>query len=359
MKDTEKKWLQFPHFLKICDGKIIYWDYDNHQQFEVSIEHLLRLIDFSKGTSPTQTAVDEEIIESGVLVDAPSYNKWGWDWLSHIFHYGTRHPQGVEKYDDEKKSEEYALSYMEFCASIRESTPEVEIVKGGARTTLPSPDLAILKNISLWTSLSQRRTCRDFDGRSVSLDKIATLLFCAFGDIGSPDPTINNLAVYGYRRTAPAAGGLQCTEPYLWASNIEGLPPGIYHYLSQKHELEFVRTLPEDPIGAYLCNQNWANDMAFSIVMTSRFDKMWWKYPHSRAYRPMLMEVGHFSQTLNLAITAMGLKPWLTGYFHDRELAEVLGCTPDIEHPIFLVGGGSGSGSSIDKVTRKIIQSRL
>jgi len=217
-----------------------------------------------------------------------------------------------------------------------------------------------LRDMSLWDTLKQRRTCRDFDGSSVSLSRISTLLFAVFGDQQSPDPSIpDNLLVYGYRRTSPVAGGLQSTEPYIWIMNVEGLAPGLYHYLSCRHQLEIVShdDIPY-PIGTYLCNQNWANDMAFAVIMTCRFDKMWWKYPHSRAYRPMLMEVGHLSQTLNLCITAMGLKPWLTGYFHDKEIAELLHCEDEVEHPIFLVGAGNGSGSSLSRSEREIIKQR-
>ncbi|GKS93756.1 MULTISPECIES: SagB/ThcOx family dehydrogenase [unclassified Acidovorax] len=347
------KWLQPSHFLKIDAGKLIFWDYEKHQQFEITPKHLNRLLEFSTGAFVKKTQVDEDISNAEVLVDAFREQKWSWDWLSHIFHYGTQHPLAPESMQSPTSSHEYAASYLDFCASIRDAMPPVEIIKGGTRFALPDFELKELNSANLWESLLSRRTCRDFDSKPVSLRKISTLLYCAFGDIKA-DENMENLSVYGYKRTSPAAGGLQCTEPYLWAINIEGLPSGIYHYLSKRHELEFIKALPEEPIGTYLCHQDWANDMAFAIVMTSRFDKMWWKYPHSRAYRPMLMEVGHLSQTLNLLITAMELKPWLTGYFHDRELAEILECSADIEHPILVVGGGTGSGNSVDRITRKI-----
>jgi len=223
---------------------------------------------------------------------------------------------------------------------------------------LPAPCLDALESARFWPLLRQRKTCRDFDGGAVALATVADLLFSTFGAQHPIEPDApGTLRSYGYRRTSPSAGGLQCTEPYLWAINVQGLQPGIYHYLSCRHALEVVRdNLPASPLVSYLCQQNWADDMAFAIVMTARFDKMWWKYPHSRAYRPTLMDAGHLSQTLCLGITAYGLHPWLTGYFHDQSLADILECDPAIEYPLLLVGGGSGSGSSFDRETRALAQ---
>lgn len=131
------KWLQPSHFLKIESGKLIFWDYEKHQQFELSIEHLQRLIEFSKGTQPQKTPIDKEISEAEVLVNSEPHKKWAWDWLSHIFHYGTQHPLPPDSDASTEKSDEYAASYLEFCASIRHSMPEVEIIKGGKEYLCP------------------------------------------------------------------------------------------------------------------------------------------------------------------------------------------------------------------------------
>lgn len=356
-KLSDMRWLNHCHFLKIHDGRLVFWDYQKHSQFDIEQQHLARLIEFSTGSSLAATQVDQDILDSGVLTDSMAAKQWGWDWLSHIFHVGTCHPSPPEPGVTGQLAVEYSRSYLEYCESLSSTEPEVEVVKGGRRVELPKPELKKLQSVSLWDALSQRRTCRDFDGSRVSLGKVATLLFAAFGDQKSPDPTLpDETDTYGFRRTSPAAGGLQSTEPYLWVINVDGLAPGIYHYLSCQHQLEVVADCaPDHPIGTYLCNQHWANDMAFAVVMTCRFDKMWWKYPHSRAYRPMLMDVGHLSQTLNLCITALGLHPWLTGYFHDKELAALVGCTSDIEHPILVVGAGGGSGSSLSRVERQLL----
>ncbi|GKT26744.1 nitroreductase family protein [Acidovorax sp. SUPP3334] len=207
------KWLQSSHFLKIDAGKLIFWDYAKHQQFEITAEHLNRLVEFSTGASIKKTQIDEDIFNAEVLIDAPREQKWSWDWLSHIFHHGTQHPLAPESMQSSINPQEYAASYLDFCASIRHAMPPVEIIKGGTRYALPNFESKELNNANLWESLLKRRTCRDFDGQPVALRKISTLLYCAFGDIKADENT-ENLSVYGYKRTSPAAGGLQCTEPY-------------------------------------------------------------------------------------------------------------------------------------------------
>lgn len=361
MADNEirKRWLDSWHFIKVHQGKLIFWDYKNHNQFEIEPAYLSRLVELSAGAVLKNNSIDNDLLDAGILVDHQKQWKWGWDWLSHIFHNGTCHPSMPQRGISKDISDEYARSYLTYCESLKHSMPQIEVLKNGKLIELNEVENIKFESLSLWDTLKRRRTCRDFDGTSIDLQDASNILHAAFGDQKSSDPTLPaEISVYGYKRTSPSAGGLQCVEPYLWVMNINGLKPGIYHYLSQRHQLEVISDrLPECTLGEYLCNQQWANDMAFAIIITCRLDKMWWKYPHSRAYRAMLMEVGHISQTLNLCIVASGLHPWMTGYFHDKEIAELLACDPDIEIPMFVVGAGNGSGSSMPRNERELLTS--
>jgi SagB-type dehydrogenase family enzyme len=355
MSDKQQlHWLRDECFVKLIDGKAILWDYLNHRQYEVDQHHLVRLLQFSGGDVIAGAQVDDDILGADLLVTEPKRTKWGWDWLSHVFHVGTSHAGDVTSLDEECHAQVYERSYIEFCASLVDQRPHCQLVKGGPKTVLTAPDLSKLQAVSLWDALVTRKTCRDFADAPVGVEEVATLLYCAFGAVDrKQEPGTEHIQQFGYRRTSPSAGGLQCAEPYVWARKISGLEPGIYHYLSQTHELERVRDLPAHPLGTYLCNQYWSNDLPFAIVMTCSLRKMWWKYPHSRAYRPMLMEVGHLSQTLNLCITALGLRPWLTGYFHDRELDRLLS-VEESECSFLVVGAGKGSGSSYSRTFRQV-----
>ncbi|MGY3025441.1 SagB-type dehydrogenase family enzyme [Pseudomonas lurida] len=351
-----KKWLSSEIFLILKEGTAYLWDYKNHAQYEISATEFDRLIKFSAGDWVRNTTDDRSIQESGVLVDAKPIDDWGWDILSKIFHIGTCHPNPPSP-DNPEMYIEYAKSYLNFCKSLHKDEPVMSLTKGGQQTLLPPPDIRTIQKASLWETLLARRTCREFYDIPSSLQALATILYGTLADKKEIDYDAPvGSQKFGFRRTSPSAGGLQATEGYVWVRNVENLTPGLYHYISEQHILEYVRELPLEPISSYLCGQHWANNLAFAILFTSRFDKLWWKYPHSRAYRPMLIDVGHLSQTANLLITAEGLQPWLTGYFHDREINELLALETPAEQFIFLVGAGHGSGSSYTNETRTLIE---
>jgi SagB-type dehydrogenase family enzyme len=139
---------------------------------------------------------------------------------------------------------------------------------------------------------------------------------------------------------------MQPSEPYLVALNVAGLKQGVYHYRSIRHELSYIAQAPDaERICRILCNQTVAKDLAYGVFVTSRFDKLWWKYPHSRAYRVALMDVGCLVQTFQLVSTALGIQSWPTGYFIDSDANTLLGVDGINESALFFLGAGYGAGS--------------
>jgi SagB-type dehydrogenase family enzyme len=92
--------------------------------------------------------------------------------------------------------------------------------------------------------------------------------------------------------------------------------------------------------------------------MVARFDKMWWKYPHSRSYRVALMDVGHLSQTFHLACTGYALRSWLTAAFYDEEIARRLRIDPSCQAVMLMVGAGTGEGRAINQAILEVLRSR-
>ena len=355
MCSADIRWLSSEVFVIFKKGSAYLWDYRNHAQYEISSSEFTRLTKFSAGEKIKDNPDDNSIASHGLLLAKEPLDDWGWDVLSRIFHIGTSHPNPPTP-DNPGMYIEYAKSYLEFCESIHKDEPTMSLIKGGQKTLLPPPNIHTIQNTSLWTALLTRRTCRDFFDTPVSLSALSTVLYGTLAYKKDADYDVpTGVETFGFKRTSPSAGGLQATEGYVWVKNVSDLIPGIYHYISEQHALEKVSELPSEPISTYLCGQHWANNLGFAILFTSRFDKLWWKYPHSRAYRPMLIDVGHLSQTANLLITALGLHPWLTGYFHDKEINELLKLNTTCEHVIFLVGAGDGSGSSYTKEVRQLI----
>ena len=81
--------------------------------------------------------------------------------------------------------------------------------------------------------LHDRRSNRVFTGGSMDLLTLSFLLWAQQGIRGIRG---NN---YATLRTVPSAGSRHPFECYPLILNVEGLEPGLYHYLPMEHRLEF------------------------------------------------------------------------------------------------------------------------
>jgi SagB-type dehydrogenase family enzyme len=119
-------------------------------------------------------------------------------------------------------------------------------------------------------------------------------------------------------KTSPSAGARQPLETYLLAVTVEGLEPGLYHYLPDTHALELIRKgVTAKTIARYVPDQPWYAPASALVMLTAVFARTQWRYPFARAYRSVLLEAGHVCQTFCLAATWLGLAPFCTGRFAD------------------------------------------
>jgi SagB-type dehydrogenase family enzyme len=351
-------------FFKFHEGKFIVWNYRAHQQFELTLPYVKRLYELGTESSsdiaePESALIDRELAEADLVSAHYPGADWGWDILSHIFHFGTN---AVSPVGATVSREDSTAGYIEYCEAIEKDAPVVIPALSGKLFELPAPDIAKLQQLSLWDALLARKTTREFSGEPIDLAVVGNILHATFGAVHGPDRSdvdAYGIRSYGYRRTSPSGGGLQTAEPYLVNFTISGLPTGIYHYHSIDHKLTKIEgEFPAADLGPLLSGQNFANDLGFAIFMVARFDKMWWKYPHSRSYRVALMDVGHLSQTFHLACTGYALKSWLTAAFYDDEIARRLHIDPTRQAVMLMVGAGTGEGRPINQTILDILRSR-
>lgn len=194
--------------------------------------------------------------------------------------------------------------------------------------------------------LGQRRTCRNFDPTgSLSAADLATMLHRVWGAVGTLELAPGAVAV---KKTSPAGGGLHAVEAYLLVQRAEGLAPGLYHYLPMQHALEPLESLDAAAAAAlahrFLAGQHWFANVPALVVMTARFDRLFWKYRrHAKAWRVVHLDVGHLSQTMYLSAADLGLGAFVTAAINDREIEPALGLVPMQEGAIAIVGFGPRS----------------
>lgn len=338
-------------FFFFKDGALVLWDYKNHNQFQVDVRHFERLRDFSSNpVFQSDNPMDQLFLSEGIFVEEKETEQWGWDVLSQIFHVGTKDVSSVDIFNNHSA----ILQYVELCEAHSDFIPDINTTKNGEIYDLPTADLSCFDKKSLLSVLQERMTSRHFEPVSLTLQEVSNLLYMVFGQIHGSWKALEDLGLerLSIRKSSPAAGGLHASEAYILATNIEGLPKGIYHYRSHEHVLSLISSeWDETQLEEMLCGQPFGENLPLGLVITSRFDKLWHKYPHSRGYRVSLVDVGHLSQTFQLCVTAMGLESWLTGMFQDTMINQLLKIDNTSEQALFFIGAGRGVRQFLDNKT--------
>ncbi|MCF4996104.1 SagB/ThcOx family dehydrogenase [Pseudomonas syringae] len=330
-------------------GQII-WNYKEHTQHELDLSYASRLAQLINNPNSfnNKNIIDTDLLSAGILtvskIESPP---WGWDELSKIFHIGT---QNIPFEHIPRNIHEWSSQYLEHCNDVLSTAaPHHARPKTLRGRPIALPPSSALCHDDLLYALTHRKTCRSFTDDGLSLEDLGTLLYLSLGYLHEralqPDEGVAQ--GLGARRCSPSGGGLNACDGFVWIRNVEGVTPGIYAYLPSSHAISRVCRLPDTPLGQILSGQHFINNLPLGLFITARFDKLWWKYKHSRAYRMALVEAGHLSQTFQLVATALGLHTWLTGAFADDQVERLLVLEGSSEQPLFFVGCGASEGQAM------------
>lgn len=182
--------------------------------------------------------------------------------------------------------------------------------------------------VSVEEALRRRRSVREYAAGGLALEEAAQLLWAAQG-VTSREGL----------RTAPSAGALNPLELYLVAGEVEGLPPGIYRYRPEDHDLVEVDRGDRRPsLARAALDQEFVEEAPAVLVFTGVFGRTTWKYGE-RGRRYVLMDLGHAAENVYLQATALGLGTVIVGAFRDEEVARLLGAASG-EHPLAVMPVG-------------------
>ena len=209
-------------------------------------------------------------------------------------------------------------SYAEPTTSGETSTTSGQIVN------LPAPSLD--SNYSIEKTLAGRRSIRRFTNEQVDLHSVSQILWSAQGITHQER---------GYR-TAPSAGARFPLEIYVAVGNVDGLAPGLYHYIPREHHL--VKVNQNDlrgELSAASRRQTSVRDGAFVVIIAAEFERLTERYGE-RGIRYTHMEVGHASQNIHLQAESLDLGTVIIGSFDDEEMKRVLNL-PEEQIPLYLM----------------------
>ena len=337
-------------FLKPINNELFLWDYANHRQYKLDRDYAIRLvelitgIDYEKSIIEHASEVDNAFRDSQILTsDSSSSNQWGWDVLAKIFHIGTSNiPQDHNICDRQAFIRDYQ-NYSNFLnQKIFEDLNQNEKVNilTSDWVNLPKAEAISADFLSV---LKSRRTIREFIENPVEIEKLSSILHYAANFIHEPE---ERFALYKHRKSSPSAGNVHTEEIYLFINNVSEIPRGLFKYLPHHHALAPIPNACDwNVLRGILQGQFFGEHAAFGLFICSDFSRSWFKYPHSRGYRSVLLDIGHLSQSIQLCCTSVGLGTWITGAFHDAKVMELLGI--ENEYPIFFLASGYSTGKSL------------
>lgn len=284
------------------------------------------------------------LLEQGLLVsDDPAHaeaaaaeqqvrdSQW---WPLSALHYQHSRWDGVDSVGDMQRSQ--LMTAQDLVRSFGPPPAETPARLSDARP-LPRCD-----DDPMQAQLQARATCRNFDDtRAVPLPMLARLLqqvLMAQAQVET-EPGVRFL-----KKNIPSAGSLHPLEAYVVARNVEGLPPGLYHYHATAHELGPI-TVPHRDLDSFcqrlLAGQYWFANAPVQLILVCRFERMFWKYRgHAKAYRAITLDAGHVSQALYSAATAQGLGAFVTAAINEVEAERALGLQPMAEGVLAVCGVG-------------------
>ncbi|HEX6464812.1 MAG TPA: SagB family peptide dehydrogenase, partial [Vicinamibacterales bacterium] len=259
---------------------------------------------------------------------ARALETWGaWNPAASFFHLTTKNVRGPR--DRRATERELRAEY-----AAHGAPPKTKRYARSRTIALPAPKRAG----EFPEVLLGRRTWRKFSDAAVPLVDLATLLQLTLG-VQRTEEAVGLGPVH--LKTSPSSGARQPLEMYVLAVNVDGLQPGVYHYLPDTHGLELVkRGGNARTIARYVPDQPWYEDAAALVMFTAVFARTQWRYPFARAYRSVLLEAGHVCQTFCLVATWLGLAPFCTGRFYDDHVERDLRIDGISES--FIYGAGVG-----------------
>jgi len=186
--------------------------------------------------------------------------------------------------------------------------------------------------------LANRRSLRNFLETPLSPNELGFLLWATQGITAK----MGEHAL----RSAPSAGALYPIETYLVIRAIEGLPQGTFHFNVKDFRLELLK---EGPCTNQLIEATFGQEMvglaAVNFVWSAIIKRSAFKY-YERAYRYIYEDVGHISQNLQLACTALDkVGCTANGAFFDDLSASIFGLDIATEPILLMASVGKVSGA--------------
>jgi SagB-type dehydrogenase family enzyme len=199
------------------------------------------------------------------------------------------------------------------------------------RIVLPAASKDCLGQKDLFDCISERKSRRKFNEEALSIEELSFLLWATQG---VKQTFSHNRHAF---RTVPSGGARHPFETYLAIFHVQGIAPGLYHYLPFEHSLVLVRkdeNLAQELIDG--CNgQPFAGKCAVNFIWTTIPYRTEWRYTLA-SDKIILQDSGHLCQNLYLACEAIDAGTCAIGAYDQKKLDGLLGVDGEDEFAIYI-----------------------
>ena len=199
---------------------------------------------------------------------------------------------------------------------------EMPIPEGAVQIELPGIDEIYHPQMSLVSSILQRRSLRKYSDEALSLGELALLLYTTQG-IQELREGRRNKATF---RTVPSAGARHALETYLLINRVKDVAPGLYRYSALNHSLVQISIEPDiaEKVTEGCWGQKQVLKSAVTFIWAANVERMSWRYVE-RGYRYLHLDSGHVCQNLSLVAEAINCGVCAIAAYDDEKLNDVLG----------------------------------
>lgn len=195
--------------------------------------------------------------------------------------------------------------------------PPMAVHRGGETIELLERDITPFSVL-----LENRCSRRSYDGTPLTLEELSFLLWAAQG--------VKTVNEYRTLRTVPSGGARHPLELYVFVNNVEGLKPGLYHYLALENRLERLgcRANQADQLTYALSGQEFAGNAPVCLIWTAVPYRSEWRYDE-HGHKDILLDAGHSCQNVYLACEELKLGCCALAAYDQEALDELLGLSSE------------------------------
>lgn len=191
---------------------------------------------------------------------------------------------------------------------------------GGKLISLTKEFKAVIKKSNILDIINDRKSRRNYSEEPLTLDELAFLLWST----GGVKKVIGRERKAMFK-TVPSAGARHPFDTYLFINRVEGLEPGLYHYLALEHKLEHIESNSDqvDRLTEASCGQAFFANASVCFVWTVTPYRTEWRYT-VKAQKYALLDAGHLCQNLYLACEAIGCGACAIGAYEQELFDDLL-----------------------------------